>query len=676
MALEVGKIVARIEGETAQFEKSMGDAARTFEVTARKLDASAQQLANNLKKTYSERVVAANAAANREIEAAQRSMRERLRATTSSAEVAAVREQFSRRAEAARAGARQEVQAAQQQYLAASENLRPIIATTGQMTQTTSLATAQLSKLRTATVAVANAAAGANPIFAQTSAVIGAMVGTGGVVALAVAAITALGFAYNRATKDARELKEEQKKLNDQLEREGRGRVGLIAGAENAERDAAVKRLAQITAELAAARQPQFRFTEDPRSGIRSRELVDNSAEIVRLSQEYARLSRVAVAVDGKRADEANKIANEATRAAEAFDQLVESGKEINRELTESLAKLIEIADEAALATLQRFRLGDLVSDRDRRLITRPSVTTTAPRTVAALGPVVTTGGQIVTETDRWASQVKKAAASMGDVLSDSVKRVFDPRQILSGLATGGLAALSGELLNFGAELLGLSNKAREAARQMREAQRSWSRTLDDFIRSFAPDRQRQEGDFVSQLQDLARDMFEAFGKIKPTDPRAQQFVQLQKMLDTAGSLTEVISILNLIKALFPEFAAQIDKMIQAAGLAAGSLNETAKAAQKVAESLTNVPIGIKEIARLRFNATAPALPVVPTPPRTGGPIGPWRWTPGQGQAVYNVTGPITVTGVEDVPAFIDKLETEIARKKLRGGSGISLDYL
>lgn len=663
MSLEVGRIVARVEGETAQFDKAMADAQRTFQVTAQKLDATGQQLANALRKTYSDRIVAANATADKEIQAARRSLNERLRASSSTAEVAALREQFNRRASAASEGARREVQAAQQQYLAASQGLRPVIAAANQLTATTALTTSQFSKLRTATVAVASAAAGAHPAFGQMSAVLGAMVGTGGVIALAVAAIAALGFAYNRATKDARELKEEQEKLNQQLERGGRARAGLTAGAENQAAAQAVRRMAEITARINELRTiPQFRTevsgTEAVMVAVSQKETL---AEITKLSKEYASEALKALEVDGKRAEEGQRVAEEAERTAEAFDRLVQSGRELDRDMGDILRKFNELASENAFAALQRFRLGDLSGSGG--LITRPSATNAMPRNVQILSS---------TATSRWAASVKKAADQTGDVLGDAVKRMFDPKQILSGLATSGIATVGGLLVGMADDLLDFSGKAREAAKQMREAQRAWSRNLDDFIRSFAPEGEQKQGNTVSHLQDLINDFFKNFFKINPAkDKRAAQFVAISTMIQNSQTVQQIITQLTLLKNLFPEFGAEIDKMIHGATLAGESLNKTADAADAVTEALTNVPQGFK-IALARFNATTPGLPTLP---------GPSSWTPQGGamggarmQAIHIET--IEMNGVNDPQEFLRKLETEIVRQKARGGSGIALEFL
>src|SRR5690554_6178772 len=62
------------------------------------------------KKIYTDRVATARASYQAEVEAAQRAMRERLRATTTSGEVRAAQEMYRKRVEAAQQAARAEVQ--------------------------------------------------------------------------------------------------------------------------------------------------------------------------------------------------------------------------------------------------------------------------------------------------------------------------------------------------------------------------------------------------------------------------------------------------------------------------------------------------------------------------------------------------------------------------------------
>lgn len=649
MAQEVGRIKAVVTGDTTDFDKKMSGAQRTFEVTAQKLDATAQRTADSLKKTYSERAIAANAAAQKEIEAARRSLQERLRMTTSSAEIAAVRNQFTQRANAAREGARREIQAAQQQYLAASEGLRPIIASTQQMTTTAALTTSQFSKLRTATVAVANAAAGANPIFAQTSAVIGAMAGTGGVLALAVAGIAALGLAYNRATKDARELKEEQERLNKQLERAGRERAGLVAGAENITRDAAVKRMSEITALLAQLRTPQFRDVTDAKSGmVIARERLNVEGQILKLSQEYAALANRALGVDGKRADEAAKVSEEAMRAAEAFEQLLQSGKDINRELSESLAKLIEIADEAALAFRQRDALRNLAPGSG--VITRPSSVTGMPRSVTRIStPTPAVPGE-----------------SVNTRLKNFLKGQLDPQQIISSIASGGITALVGAAADFAGGLLTHAKRAKEALRLHMEAVNDWDRSIRASFAALRGETEKARrfealDELTGRIKNLGETFKSNFGVIPVFDTMEDLIAWLKRQ-------REIIALVNKLPGVdMTELDKRLEELIRYAEELGIQLGKTADAASKVSESLTNVPTGFK-IALARFNATVPSMTVGSTPGRP-------TWDPTSRASVVNIAN-VEVYGVEDVPSLLEKIELEVTRKQLRGGTGISMGYL
>lgn len=670
MALEVGRIVARVEGETADFEKKMAGAQRTFQVTAQKLDASAQQLANSLKKTYSDRVVAANATAQREIEAARRSMQERLRLTQSSAEVAAVREQFNRRAAAASAGARSEVQAAQQQYLVASQGLRPVITAGEQLTKTAANGRTGLLALRGAVTSMAASALSAAPGVTQLSAVLGSMAIGAPLMIGALAGMAALGFAWEKITGKAKEAKEEQEKA---IEAARKIRMGAL-GTEIEQLAAAEARRDQTRAALAEAERGR---TVTFRGGTRT--IIDQGA-ILQLTKDLREAEKAVQTFRGV-IKEANtegmgRVADDAANAAESFDRLVQSGREINRELTESLRKLVEIHDEGALAFRQRDLLRGVLPARGtiagRGLITRPGVVgSPMPRSVQLSAD---------TEMKRWADRVRKAAAETTDALSGAVKKMFDPKMIISGLATSGISVISSALLDIGADLLGFSSKASEAARAMREAQKAFKRSVQDFIDSFLPDAQRMEQQAVRTAQDFF-DAFRDTHRPRFDDPRAGMTKAIDAAFENARSMTEVISLLVLLKNLFPEWAAEIDKMITAAGLAAGALDKTAEAADKMVEALTNVPQGFK-IERARFNATMAAAGFSgPNPEWMINHRMPSVATPTGTSAGRTVTQSIHIdriemSGVNDPQQFLDRLETEIMRRKARGGSGISLEYL
>lgn len=660
--MEVGRIKAVITAEDGDFNKKMAAAGQTFEVTARKLDAAGQRLADSLKKTYSERIVAANTTASREIEAAQRSMRERIRLTQNSAEVAAVRQQFNQRVEAARDGARREIQAAQSQYLAASQGLRPVITAVDQMTATTTIATSQFSKLRTATVAVASAAAGANPIFAQTSAVIGAMVGAGGVVALAVAAITALGFAYNRATKEARALKDEQKKLNDQLERGGRQRAGLTAGAENQAGAAAQKRMAEITEQLAILRTPQFRDVIDPKTGlVIARERLNVDGQILKLSKEYAELALIALEVDGKRADEATKLADESLRTNEAFDRLIESGRELDREMAEILRKAREITDEIAL--------GFQLDERLRGVTGRPGVVPIGKPSANVVGRGA---GMIGTSLGRLNAMREERAGESGGSIGQMLASQFSTKRIISNVVSGGVSAMIGAATDFATGLLTHAKRAKEALRLHMEAVNDWDRSMRSAIASLRGETEKARTfAAIDELTERIRQMGETFGVdfgVIPVFDTMDELIEwLKKQQALIASLSQAFPFLN-----GDELNRRLQELIDYAKELGISLDKTAATANKVSESLTNVPQGFK-VALARFNATSTGMQL---PDWARGAHGFSGGTQPQTSARTIVIQHIDVHGVEDVPDLVEKIEVEVARKVARGGTSLTLGWL
>lgn len=667
MAMEVGVVRARIVGDTGDFDKKMADAQKTFEVTAQKLDASAQQVANSLKKTYSDRVVAANAAASKEIAAAQRSMRERLRLTTSSAEISAVRQQFAQRADAARVGARAEIQAAQQQYLAASQGMRPVIAVSQQMATTAALTTSQFSKLRTATVAVANAAAGANPVFARMSAVFGAMSGTGGTVALAVAGIVALGFAYNKLTKAA---KEAQKAQEDAIDAARKIRMGPLA-SEIEQKQAAETLRDRLTAELATERKGRKVTILDDRGSIT--ETIINEKAIRKLEADLAEAEKAVKTFGGvittfnteaqqDAAEASDRTAEAAERAAKEFEKWRIIVKDLDEEMGRFLTDLLVVTD----------RMNKLAG---RGAAPRPGLT--GPTTTRAGGVVGRGAGLIGTSLDRLNAMRAARTPESGGGIGAMLKAQLDPKQLITSIASGGVSAMIGAASNFATGLLTHAKRAKEALRLHMEAVNDWDRSLRAAIASLRGESEKARtfaaiDDIAQMFKGLAETFKVTTGPIPVFDTMDQLVEWLKNQQSLIAKLKDAFPFLN-----FDEFSERLDQLIKYAAELGISLGKTSDAAKSATESMTNVPSGFK-VFLARFQATAPAFPAssLPTlpPPSTVNAGGGGGGTQTTASTVNIET--VIVNGVEDLPDFIEKLEVEVARKVARGGSGLTLGYL
>lgn len=654
MALEVGRISATIEAKVSDFEQKMAGAQKTFEGTQVKMEAVANRATTSLRKAYSDRVVAAHQAAQQEIAAAQQTMKERLRFATSTAEISAIRKLYRERVDAARTGAQQEIQAAQQSFLASTKNMAPVAGSLNDVVKAAGRAAPGINSVRSALTAMAASALQTAPGVAQVSSVLGAMaLGAGPMVAI-LAGIAGVTFAWQKLTAAGKELTKAAEDALAAVAKLDETEASRLAGTQ-ATLDA---KRAAIDDEIAELRELDPLNKGYAKAQEKINELLKERDKLVRAT------TRVETAITEFHKKELDQRAKDQQEALDKEQRAFEKhAEEIVRKWQRMQLKL------TPFEIRERVRLGNA---GQVGLVGRTPLDPKVAQAFIAAGGAAARGA--------GAGAGGPGNTVPGKSLTDMLKSRLDPKQLLTNLASnvlsGGISAAVGILGKFADGLFDFGGKAKAAAAALAEARRQWSVELDRFL---ADETGKQKIDAAETLRAWIKGFSENFKLTAGRGAILKEFPTIPANLNLEGLIAWVDKFLDANRAfLSPEAIARWEELQKAAHKLGEELADTTKAANDTVASLINVPTGFK-IALARFNATIP-IPTMPAtiPQGPRGGFNPTASSPNGTMAARNVTY-VFQDGIHveanDPAEFLQKLEVEIQRKKLRGGATITLDY-
>jgi hypothetical protein len=668
--LEVGRIFASVEANTADFDRKMAGAERAFQQTATKMgqagaqiDASVQKSLDVAQKAYTDRIVAANNAAKAEIDIARRVMNERIKLTTSASEIAAVREQYARRAAAARAGATAEIQAAQQAFLSSTQAMRGSITTIGQVGATATKSSVGVNALRSSMTTLAANALSSAPGVAQFGSVLGTMaLGAPAMIAI-LAGLAAVGVAVERIGRKWREAAKESKAAIDSLLADAAKRAdptGVIP-----ELSAARARKEVLEQSLQRALNPAF----DPallRQGISKRLAVDEKA-VEKIRTEIGQLNLAIREGETQVIDWGNSLKDNAEKGVDAIERL-----------NQAVVKLLDAEIEKLGGTVGRLPgLVDSItgSGAPRQV---EIVSDEAVRRAARIGALIREGG------DSLKKRIDQASEKFDDLIAkvSTIGGAFDTLKNLgSGLV---LDKLAGAAVNLVTDLFSVS----EATRALEAAQRDLMNSIRLSVARMRAELLGPESlakfDAASRIGDFFDQVVENFGLGRALGGQAAKVQRelITKILGLTGdfkapefkTIDEAIAFLENVfakigKDLTKEQFEALSQVLEAAKLEKELLGLSA-AVNKVTEALTNVPQGFK-IALARFNVTQPvgALPLTPVdfpgrPPR----FDPRNPPPNMSGAGRTIVIENLVSSAPDARRLFEEIELEADRAAARGG--------
>lgn len=317
---------------------AMNKAASATENAGKKMVASERQTLAEYQRIYVERVKAAQEGAKREVEAAQRASRDKMRYATSVSEINAVRQHFQERLAIIKGAYQQEVLAAQQAHLAATQGMRPAVAGLDDVAKSATRARAGLGSMREPlTTLVASFLPLNRATLAATSALGVFAAGAGTVIAI-TAGLAAIGFAWNRLTKEMRDAKERANEAAESIQKAyDARRYGAFNGAAQ---NLGIALGEKERARLALEEAKRGRTITTAQQGTVT---VISQAEIARAQKAYDDLSEVVRKGESEitaiRLEEEKKRDNVAdTAAAKAL--------ELARKMEDDLSKIAELAAE------------------------------------------------------------------------------------------------------------------------------------------------------------------------------------------------------------------------------------------------------------------------------------------------------------------------------------------
>jgi hypothetical protein len=509
------------------------------------------------KRNYAQRLTAIRASYQAEIEAAQRAMRERLKSTVTVNEVNNIKNMYKQQVDAAQAAARAHVRTAQQAHLAATNGLRPMVAETEKVTAAVRRGIPTINTLRSSMTTLASSALSAAPGVTQLSSALGAMALGSGVMIGVMAAMAAVGFAWQKIAGDARESAAALAEANAEL-----GRIGQNSGIASLSAALLVvrNRLDEINTELAE-------LSSQPRS---------------KLGMFMAGLGTAFPAIGGLFGSSgtgtpASDVARLTAERDKATQKVAKGEAEIAR-LNEAQRKEQEtIVKQSA----ERARNEFLTAEEMKRQMETVRMLNREYK-INAQGP----GSPVVARQPGGMSQPSGGSFLGG--IGDWLKGQFDPRQILSnmasGLLTGGVNMIMGAVTSFVGGLFNAGAKAKEAARLAREAQAQMDRAVQEWRGSLS-------GAFGSKLGNPIDDEFmqrfrdnPAFGNFAPGAGSPQQIIEWFNAMREAGhevwGMADLASLIEKYNEALKKQADILDKELKEA------LEETARAAAEAAKQL------------------------------------------------------------------------------------------
>jgi hypothetical protein len=188
---------------------------------------------------------------------------------------------------------------------------------------------------------------------------------------------------------------------------------------------------------------------------------------------------------------------------------------------------------------------------------------------------------------------------------------------VLPGIGTAAGAVIGG-VMGFVGGLFGSSKKAKEAARQMREAQQQWELALKDFADAATemPDHVRREKEINRKTLDLMRQGMQAFGIKDPNktlkflgfDPNkmtgspeeiAQVIKKLEQLAGKGGPLARMVGGKHLNSLI-----AEMKKLAEAQGLHFDALEKARQEQEKTVKD----DLAVRELAAKGLDKDAEAL--------------------------------------------------------------------
>lgn len=524
-------------------------------------------------RVYAQRVANARAAYQAEVEAAQRAMRERLRATTSSGEVRAAQEMYRKRVQAAQQAARAEVQLAQQAHLAATQGMRPLVGATNEFVAASRRGVPTINTLRSSMTTMAASALSAVPGVTQFTSALGAMaIGSAWMVGI-MAGIAALGFAWDKLREGARQAKKEFEELKRAIESAADARVPESVKAQDRLRGAQQELGAAASALVAAQR---GRRIETAQGGVMT---IVSQGEISKARERF----------------------NEAVRLVKlAQQEITEIHKEELRKRNEDLVRGMSIGlaeqerlnreaerrqreHDERMASMARYRM---ILERERLFGTRFTMNVPGGATSTSAGGVTRFGdGRVLVggNLPREMTPPVPGAGVMGFLrgVGQNVLSNLNPMMIASNLASQALGRIAGGIGRFVGGILGIGGAAEEAERRMRQFRKEFDESMQNL-------RFRAAGDSV--------------GAEVATLERERDRMRQQAMLaDPAGFLAQ---------SLFPgsEAAKRFRAVIEEIDRSFATLIENAQKLAEVERRRASEDLGVRALVAQGRNAEAEAM--------------------------------------------------------------------
>lgn len=522
-------------------------AGKQFEGAVNSVIATEKSALAQHRRIYADRLGAIRASYRQEVEAAERAMRARERASVSVAEVNQIRARYKEQVEAAQAASRAQIQAAQQAHLAATNGMRPMIAVTDEMTVATRRSGASLNTVRSALQGLLASTLHTAPGVAQVSGAIGTMaMGTTMMVGV-LAAIAALAYGWQWLTREAKANKEASKEAIDELQRL-RDAQANPHGLPTKSLDVARAEQKELERQLRGAEAGRVITSNQggTRTVINQAEIADLKKQItVRVSliqagtleesriknEAYAKgvelgqreTARLKQENDNRARDHKQMLDSKLQAEQKAFKDLqaiVASGAaswdeqnrlaEIYRSSRDVAADLSRTEAERAEA-LERMRaaMTAIQASYERVL---PIARELAAKNFTKDGLYKPLMGGFITDPG---TGPRTGSPTTGNSYTDSIgaglSSMFDPKQILSGIVTSGFNVFLKGFTNFVSELANGGQAAKQAAEEYKRLRAAVQASVDSI-------RAQVTGDAVGLDLIRSRTMFgDARNSVKDT---------------------------------------------------------------------------------------------------------------------------------------------------------------
>jgi hypothetical protein len=218
---------------------------------------------------------------------------------------------------------------------------------------------------------------------------------------------------------------------------------------------------------------------------------------------------------------------------------------------------------------------------------------------------------------DMMGQKFGKVGGAIGGAVGGAAAGAVIGSKVLPGIGTA-VGAVIGGVAGLVGGLFGSSKKAKEAARQMREAQQQWELALKDFADAATemPDHVRREKEINRKTLDLMRQGMQAFGIKDPNktlkflgfDPNkmtgspeeiAQVIKKLEQLAGKGGPLARMVGGKHLNSLI-----AEMKKLAEAQGLHFDALEKARQEQEKTVKD----DLAVRELAAKGLDKDAEAL--------------------------------------------------------------------